>query len=165
MKTVLIITLVLCLLLLVSGCQWKGGPVGGIYEGLDSLAGNLGSTQITRDDALIGQRSVDEDSYSGIYTSSCSGQTGRDVVFGGASIEDRVVHCYGRISSESGDANVRIRLNQEVYLLPLDPDGCFETDLHLRSGGNFIMIDYTDFVGTVEMTCEYVNEQGSAAKE
>lgn len=36
--------------------------------------------------------------------------------------------------------------------------GCFETELYLRSGGNYVMIDFTDFVGTVEMTCEYLNE-------
>lgn len=158
MKTVLIISLVLCFLLLVVGCQWKGGPSGGIYEGIDRLAGNLGSSQITQDDSMIGQRSKAEDAYSGTYTSNCSGQTGRDVVFGGASIEDRVVHCYGRISSKSGEASVRVRLNQDVYLLPLDPDGRFDTELHLRSGGNYVMIDYTDFVGTVEMTCEYLDE-------
>lgn len=165
MKTLLIISLVLCVLLLASGCQWKGGPSGGIYEGLDKLAGNLGSSQITKDDMLIGQRSITADAYTGTYSSAGDGQTGRDVVFGGASIEDRVLHCFGEISTESGEACVRIRLNQEVYLLPLDPDGRFETELYLHSGGNYVMIDYTDFVGTVEMTCEYLNEQGSATEE
>ena len=165
MKTLLIISLIMCVLLLAAGCQWKGGPSGGIYEGLDKLAGNLGSSQITKDDTLIGMRSYSGDEYTGAYSSDCDGQTGRDVVFGGASIEDRVLHCSGKISTESGEACVRIRLNQEVYLLPLDPDGCFDTELRLRSGGNYIMIDYTDFVGTVEMTSEYLNEQGSAAEE
>lgn len=28
----------------------------------------------------------------------------------------------------------------------------------MRSGGNYVMIDYTDFAGAVEMTCEYVDE-------
>ena len=165
MKALLIISLVLCVILLATGCQWKGGPSGGIYEGLDKLAGNLGSSQITEDDTLIGHRSCAEDAYTGTYSSDCDGQTGRDVIFGGASIENRVLHCYGKISTESGEASVRIRLNQEVYLLPLDQDGCFETELHVQSGGNYVMIDYTVFAGTVEITCEYLNEQGSAAEE
>lgn len=165
MKTFLIIPIILCVLLLATGCQWKNGPSVGIYEGLDNLAGNLGSSQITKDDDLIGNRCCATDSYSGSYHAECSGQTGRDVIFGGASIEDRVLLCSGKVSTESGDACVRIRLNQEVYLLPLDPEGCFETELYLRSGGNYVMIDFTDFVGTVEMTCEYLNEQGSASEE
>lgn len=165
MKILLVISLIICVILLVAGCQWKAGPSGGIYEGLDNLAGNLGSSQITKDDDLIGTRSCATDSYAGSYHAECTGQTGRDVIFGGASIEDRVLYCSGKISTESGDACVRIRLNQEVYLRPLDPEGCFETELHLRSGGNYVMIDFTDFVGTVEMTCEYLNEQGSASEE
>ncbi len=165
MKVLLIISLALCVILLATGCQWKGGPSGGIYEGLEELAGNLGSSQITQDDTLIGHRSYAGDEYTGAYSSDCDGQTGRDVVFGGASIENRVLRCYGKISTESGEARVRIRLNQEVYLLSLDQDGCFETELHLHSGGNYVMIDYTDFAGTVEMTCEYITEQRSAEEE
>lgn len=164
MKMLLIISLILCVILLATGCQWKGGLSGGIYEGLDRLAGNLGSSQITGDDALIGQRSNSEDAYSGNYFADCASQTGCDVVFGGASIEDRVLRCYGNVSAKSGEACVRIRLNEEVYLLPLAPDSCFDTELHLKSGGNYVMVDYHDFVGTVEMTCEYVNACGSKAE-
>lgn len=158
MKILLVISLIICVILLVAGCQWKAGPSEGIYEGLDNLAGNLGSSQITQDDDLIGSRSCGADTYSGNYNAVCTGQTGREVIFGGASIEDRILRCYGKVSTESGEANIRIRLNGEINYLPLDPDGTFETELHMRSGGNYVMIDYTDFVGTVEMTCEYVDE-------
>lgn len=39
-----------------------------------------------------------------------------------------------------------------------DEDGYFETELRCTSGGNYVMVDYEDFAGTVEMTCEYSDE-------
>ena len=38
-------------------------------------------------------------------------------------------------------------------------DGYFETTLKLDNGGNYIMVIYEDFSGTMEMTCEYMDDE------
>lgn len=167
MKHLFLFFLMAGLLLGMTGCDLKDMEPEEMQDFLDGVVEDIGNSQITGDADLIGIRVLKDstDAYAGAYTAECQSVTGRDVIFGGASIEDWVLLCSGKVSTESGDACVRIRLNQEVYLLPLDPEGRFETELYMHSGGNYVMIDYTDFVGTVEMTSENLNEQGSASEE
>ena len=40
-----------------------------------------------------------------------------------------------------------------------DVDGKVTTVLHFVSGGNYIMVDYADFTGTIEMTCEELQDE------
>lgn len=128
-------------------------------EFLDGVVENIGDSQITDDDDLIGARLlVDDDSYVGEYTAECNHMTGRDVVFGGASIHNRDLFLSGHIETESGKATVRIRMNSEVVELEPDADGLFETTLKLDNGGNYIMVVYEDFSGVVEMNSEYLDE-------
>ena len=127
---------------------------------LDGVVENIGDSQITDDDDLIGARLlVDDDSYVGEYTAECSHMTGRDVVFGGASIHNRALFLSSHIDAESGKATVRIRMNSEVIELEPDADGYFETTLKLDNGGNYIMVIYEDFSGMLKMTCEYMDEE------
>ena len=129
-------------------------------EFLDGVVENIGDSQVTDDDDLIGARLlVDDDSYVGEYTAECSHMTGRDVVFGGASIHNRDLFLSGHFETESGNATVRIRMNSEVVELEPDADGYFETTLKLDNGGNYIMVIYEDFSGMLKMTCEYMDEE------
>lgn len=120
-------------------------------EIMDNVAGVLGASQITGDEELFGERVCHDDAYVGSYMAQCQGGTGKDVVFGGGSIETRRLQVYGRILTEAGQATVRIRMNEEVVSLETDEEGRFETELRLKSGGNYIMVDYEDFTGTVEL--------------
>ena len=126
---------------------------------LDGVVENIGDSQITDDDDLIGARlMVDDDSYVGEYTAESSHMTGRDVVFGGASIHNRALFLSGHIDAESGKATVRIRMNSEAIELEPDADGYFETTLKLDNGGNYIMVIYDVFSGVVEMNSEYLDD-------
>lgn len=158
LAVVLLFTCILCL----SGCRLNYMKPDEIDVYLDGVAEKIGDSQITEDVDLIGQRNLEDDAYCGSYASDCHNQTGRDVVFGGASIHERVLLCRGSVQAESGTAEIRIRLNDEVLILQTDEEGGFETNLHLKSGGNYIMIDYSDFSGSVEMFCEYVEESNLA---
>jgi len=79
-------------------------------------------------------------------------------VFGGASIHSRELHVYGTVRCNSGNAVVKIRQNEEVNALSLEDNGKFETNLSCTSGGNYIMIDYEDFNGNVELHAEYESD-------
>lgn len=159
MKHTIIFLLLTVLLLSLTGCRSDFMEPEAMHEFLDGVVENIGDSQITDDDDLIGARLlVDDDSYVGEYTAEYSHMTGRDVVFGGASIHNRDLFLSGHIETESGNATVRIRMNSEVVELEPDADGYFETTLKLNNGGNYIMVVYEDFSGTVEMNSEYLDE-------
>ena len=160
MKHTIIFLLLTVLLLSLTGCRSDFMEPEAMKEFLDGVVENIGDSQITDDDDLIGERLlVDDDSYVGEYTAECSHMTGRDVVFGGASIHNRALFLSGHIDAESGKATVRIRMNSEVIELEPDADGYFETTLKLDNGGNYIMVIYEDFSGMLKMTCEYMDEE------
>lgn len=160
MKHAIIFLLLTVLLLSLTGCRSDFMEPEAMKELLDGVVENIGDSQITDDDDLIGARlMVDDDSYVGEYTAESSHITGRDVVFGGASIHNRALFLSGHIDAESGKATVRIRMNSEVIELEPDADGYFETTLKLDNGGNYIMVIYEDFSGMLKMTCEYMDEE------
>ena len=80
-------------------------------------------------------------------------------VFGGGSIESRKLHVYGKVSGEAGKAAVRLRQNEEVTKLEPQKDGSFETTISCSSGENYIMVDYKNFQGNVELYSEYISDE------
>ena len=120
-----------------------------IIDDFDSIVHIISLTQITRDSKLIGKReNVGKDTYIGSYSSSCISEYGRDVVFGGASVKVKIL-------KESGGASIRVRTNSYVEDYSVDENGNFEKTFDFDNGGNYAMIIYNNFTGTVEMTSEY----------
>lgn len=127
-----------------------------IVDDFDSIVHVISLTQITRGSKLIGKRDfIDKDTYIGSYSSSCISENGRDVVFGGASVKDRKIKLKVKILKESGGASIRVRTNSYVEDYSVDENGNFEKTFDFDSGGNYAMIIYNNFTGTVEMTSEY----------
>ena len=143
--------LLCCMVLPLTACGFHGMSSWKWLEVVDDLAGALGAAQITADEELLGERIRHDDGYVGSYTAQCQDSTGKDVVFGGASIEPRRIQVYGQILTDRGRAAVRIRMNAAVMVLETDGEGRFEAEIHLGSGGNYIMVDYEDFSGTVRL--------------
>lgn len=155
MKKFIALFMALGTLLLFSACQMRPVEIDQLKEGYENLVENLGRSQITDAQDAIGQR-INADEYTGAYEASCTRSTsGRDVIFGGASLQTRKVHVYGTVHAKGGKATVRIRMNGEVEELPIDQDGSFETECHMESGGNYIMVLYENFQGSVQLTSEY----------
>lgn len=153
---------IICLLLPLTACGFRQVFSNDLYGFLEGLTGVIGSSQITSDKELIGERTKEKDAYAGRYWAECRGSTGKDVVFGGGSIDSRRLYLSGYVLTESGRAVVRIRMNEDVSELETDEDGYFETELHLNAGGNYIMVSYDNFVGTVDMTVRYAGSGGIA---
>ncbi|MCI9338594.1 MAG: hypothetical protein HFH93_13860 [Lachnospiraceae bacterium] len=143
--------IVCCMVLSLTACGFGGANAWEWLTVADNVAGVLGASQITADEDLLGERVCHDEAYVGDYEARCLDTTGRDVIFGGGSIEPRRLQVYGRIRTEAGEAAVRIRMNDEVVTLETDEEGYFETELRLKSGGNYIMVDYEAFSGTVEL--------------
>lgn len=155
MKYLTTIVLFVCVLFSLSGCRLNYIEPDEMDSYLDGVVEKIGDSQITEDKDLIGQRDFGDDAYCGSYVADCKNKAGRDVVFGGASTHERILLCHGSIQADAGTAEIRIRMNDEIIILQTDEAGNFETELHLKSGGNYIMIDYSDFIGSVEMFCAY----------
>lgn len=155
MRKLLVCILALMLLLSLSACGEEK------LECLEEWADKLGQAQLTDNKDLIGSREEGIDSYVGSYEATCEDDSGRDVIFGGASTMERTLYVSGTIKTEKGSATVRIRLNDEVSELTLDVNGNFGAELSLESGGNYIMVLYEDFTGTVELRSAYDTNVGN----
>lgn len=153
---------IICLLLPLTACGFRQIFSNDLYHFLEGISGIIGSAQITSDGDLIGERTDEKDAYTGRYWAECQGSTGKDVVFGGASIDSRKLYVSGYVLTESGKAVVRIRMNEDVTQLETDEDGYFETELYLKAGGNYIMVNYENFIGTVNLTAKYAESGGIA---
>lgn len=161
MKQLITYLLLTGLILGLTGCRLNYMEPEEMQDFLDGVVENIGDSQITDDEDLMGTRTLadSDDAYAGEYIAECESVTGRDVVFGGASIHNRELFLSGTVQAESGIATVRIRLNEEVLELEPDGNGYFETTLKLDNGGNYIMVVYEDFSGKVEMTCENMDDE------
>ncbi|MGN8630684.1 hypothetical protein ACTNEW_03635 [Blautia sp. HCP3S3_G3] len=157
MKKVIAGTLLICVLTVLSGCSaWNNNSDGiKIIEQVENWTEALGKKQITKDSDLCGERTLEQsgDYYSGSYNAQVEQMTGRDVVFGGAGVEERTVICNGNIETKSGSAEIRVRMNEEVVYISPDDNGYFEKVLSFESGGNYIMVDYEDFTGSIDLRC------------
>ena len=152
MKKVIRGAAIICLLLPLTACRFRYMNPEDVSGFLENLSGIVGSFQITSDHDLIGERGCGEDAYTGRYWAECEGNTGKDVIFGGASLEGRKLYVSGHVNARSGKAVIRISMNGDVTELEPDEDGYFSTELKLDSGGNYIMVRYENYIGTVELT-------------
>lgn len=156
MRRLLPACLAACLLFNLSACCLDDISVDEVLDGMEGVVSGLGNTQITKDWELIGSRERGEDAYVGTYAATCQRISDRDVVFGGASIQERNLKVSGNIVGQSGTATIRIRLGETVTELSCDENGYFETEISLCGGGNYIMVIYENFTGEVSLTSEYI---------
>ncbi len=150
--SVFLLTLILCMSL--NSCAFDDINPQKIVDKFDSFAEFLSRSQITDDKYLIGKRTCKENNYAGEYSSDCSFATGKDVIFGGASVYNRKIKIYGKIKTENGYADVRVRTGSTVSIIKSDKDGNFKETFNFDGGGNYIMIDYNNFSGEIELFSE-----------
>lgn len=72
---------------------------------------------------------------------------------------------YGAIHTVSGGATIRIRINEEVQELSVKEDSSFEADLRPQNGGNYMIMTYEDFQGSIEMISEHEYHSARPRKE
>jgi len=156
MKRVAAVILSLCLSACLSGCQLFHMKPQERLNFLDGIVENVGRVQLTEDRNLIGERTAYADNlYTGEYRADCRRANGQDVVFGGTSLLERKLVLKGSIRTTSGRAEIRIRMNGNVVQPSIGDDGSFHTELDFQGGGNYIIVSYNQFEGTVEMTAAY----------
>lgn len=128
-----------------------------VISKFDSFAEQLGRSQITSDEELIGKREyANSDHYTGNYIAKCDNTNGHDVIFGGTSVKERKLKLTVNSKTDSGSFKIQVRLGSELEEYTADENGSFEKKLEFNGGGNYIMIDYENFKGKVELSTEYI---------
>ncbi|MBS6475681.1 MAG: hypothetical protein KH354_06840 [Clostridiales bacterium] len=155
LTTICLLWLLLCLSSCVACSSFARFDPQNAVERFDRFAEWLSQSQITGDRNLIGQRSCAKDAYTGEYRAQCSSASGREVIFGGASVKERILKLFASIETVSGKATLRIRLGASVKEYPADEYGRLETELKLNGGGNYIMLCYENFTGTIVLSSAY----------
>ena len=158
MKRAVAVLLTLALMLSLTACMSRGSmQLKRADRYFDDLRGAFKMSDVTSSAELIGRRKNRNGNwFIGSYTAHCENETGRDTVFGGASARDKLIKVKAYIETESGSAVIRLRMNGKVLEYTPDTDGRFEREFNFQNGGNYIMIDFDRFTGTVQMTAEYV---------
>ena len=100
-----------CLLLgSLTGCgaNWKSK----LLYGYEKTLSSLGGFQRTSKQQLYGMRLDGEDAYTGTYQADCRNVRGKDVVFGGCSIQTRTLWLTGTVGARNGIVEIYV-LNGE----------------------------------------------------
>lgn len=123
----------------------------------DSVLKTVSRAHLTSDRKLIGKRSyTDRDQYIGKYSSDCNRANGRDVIFGGASVETRRIRLSVLTEAKSGSVSIRICLGTDTEDYVPDENGIFEKEIVFEGAENYIMLDYKNFTGTVALSSAYI---------
>ena len=135
--------------------------IGFSAEPLVRCYGNLveyvGRKQLTKEKDLIGEK-VNDDDYTGEYTAECNGQSGNDIIFGGASLYGEKIHLGGKISIKSGNAVLRVRQGTKVKEYAPNRDGEFDVNLSFEGGENYVLVLFRKFSGTIKITSERIED-------
>lgn len=154
MKKLLAVALVIFLLHTLFSCSSFGKDQ--VITWYDNVLKTLSKELITSDQKLIGERRFTDDQYVGAYSADCDGADGRDVIFGGASIETRRIKISAEVERSSGSVTIRLCLGTETVDYVPDENGIFEKEIVFKGAENYIMLDYEDFTGTVALSASYV---------
>lgn len=155
MKRILSLLLPFSLVFGFSACQKKPVDPQKIVNTYEKFIEACGRTQVSDDKKLVGKRTLKKDAYSGSYLATCQDKSGREVPFGGGSLKERKIQVHGTIQTQGGKCSVWVRLGEEKKELPLDENGNFHALLEMEGGGNYIILEYEDFKGTVKLYADY----------
>lgn len=116
---------------------------------------------ITNDDDLIGNREKGIDDYVGTYEADYSEFDGKEYIFGGTSLKRQdgsdLCAVYS-LTIQSGEARLyRMDGCDEIILADITQEGTYEFTIH--AGKNFIVLDGTQFTGSLTLTVSSENRE------
>lgn len=136
-----------------TGCgNWKDT----MLSGYANVIAALGDLSRTKSSELIGTRTDGADAYTGAYAISCKKARGRDVVFGGCSVQRQNLTITGTMRAQAGFVRIIVQdgSSPEQSLMP-DSDGKIYAEINGKGGDCYILVDYADFTGTLTLCSEH----------
>ncbi|MBO1305569.1 hypothetical protein JZO70_05325 [Enterococcus sp. 669A] len=152
MKKSLVLPLMIFGCLALNGCSKD--QILGHYNQAIQLAG---STELTKNYQLTGQRETGIDDYTGTYTANYEDASTTEYIFGGTAIEraagkDITITC--TLTVTDGTAKVFWLSGSNEPIVLMEGSGTYIEELTLPDGGNYFGIEGEGFTGRVEMRIE-----------
>ncbi len=132
-------------------------PKEAILDALESFNESAGSTLLTKDKALQGERNYGEDDYTGAYTADYDKFSGTEILFGGTTIErenGNILSINCSIKIESGKAIIFQRSGNNDPVVILDADDDYSGTIEVGNGGNYIGVYTENFTGSIAISIE-----------
>ena len=154
-----IIAILICFIVLVGTVVFQVIDVIGtqdIVSGYTNVVEFFGRSQLTSKMHLIGERYDEQDDYTGGYKCNADNVTGKDVIYGGCTTKGKIIRLKGKINTDAGKVNISIRYGSESADISADENGFIDKKLDFDGGGNYIIVQYKDFTGNIDIRTEYV---------
>lgn len=156
MKKIVCIFLTILIIVLSTGCVYvKNREPEDIVKDFDKVIGDISQLQIDKTENLCGTRE-NKDNFTGTYKLDVKNETGRECVFGGASINNRRVKLSGNFKVDEGKVTIRVRLNEKVVEISSEDLEDFDEEFDFEGGSNYIIFIYEDFTGKLDLKSEYI---------
>ncbi len=150
-KKVLLILITIISITLCVGCSKD--DILNTYDKTNRIIGDL---NLTRDYRLKGNRSFGIDHYVGSYKVEYKNFKGKEIVFGGTTIErvnGNIIHINLEITNSKGNIKIYMMLKNKKEILATS-DGSYKYEFNIKDGSNYLMIKTENYSGNIKIDIE-----------
>lgn len=152
MRKLMALCLMICCLFSMSACSKDE-----IVEQYNDALQAVGDNNLTSDKKLQGERDLGEDSYVGTYQADYDGFTGKEIIFGGTSLErdsgnEIIVSC--DLSIDDGSIQLLFQSGDSDSEVLCESSGSYSETIELPAASNYIIVQGENFTGSIKLTVE-----------
>ena len=129
-------------LLLTLVCSVGCGGKADLLHGYEKVVSSMGSLARTSEHKLIGTRTCGSDNYTGAYAATCRQARGKDVVFGGCSLQARRLQVTGSVACQSGFVQLIVKNGSDELWLTPDANGNISQEITGSGGDWYLSVEY-----------------------
>ncbi len=119
------------------------------YKDINEKVGDLVLTNKTN---LKGNREFGKDHYTGTYKVTYENFTGKEVIFGGTTIEQDEKNINVKLNIENSSGTIKVIMNLKGNEETLaTKDGSYEFDFNIKDGSNYLIIKTDEYSGKVNI--------------
>lgn len=147
MQKIGVLLVTICLALLCTGCSKDA-----LKDYYKDITEKVGDIVLTNKSKLKGTRKFEKDHYTGTYQVTYKDFTGKEVIFGGTTIEKDEENINVKLNIEKSQGNIKVIMNlkgQEEALAT--KDGSYEFDFNVKNGSNYLIIEADNYSGEVHI--------------
>ena len=156
-KAILAFILALCLTFCAAGCGSsldKDNLKDNLIDGFNSWIQSFSKLTLTKEKDLQGEKNKGDDAYTGTYTATYDGFSGKEFIFGGTALERKNgnhLQVIYKLTIDAGTAELRWVTGSDEYTITDDSSEGTKA-YTISSGDNYIVLKGEDFSGNLELT-------------
>lgn len=152
MRKTIWLSLVLCCVLSLTACSKDE-----IIDDFNHVLESIGNDNLTGNKKLQGNREFGENSYVGTYKADYDNFTGKEILFGGTSLDrddGNEIHISCDLDIGSGTAKVILQTGNDESKILCETSQRYSEVIELSAASNYIIIQAENFMGSCELTVE-----------